>query len=153
GESGLACKRTAGVTQVLQYAVQGASLTERVSGKYRSLRTRTQKTAKGSMRQDELALLGGPSGDGFFADDPAIFELDDSVAVGGVSLGVCNLDDGGAAFVKPLEELHDLFALSGVQVAGGLVGKNELGRHDDGARDTYKLLLAAGELIGEEILL
>src|SRR5215467_3651348 len=105
------------------------------------------------MQQDKSALLGGPSGDGVFADDPAVFELDDSVAVGGVSLGVCNLDDGGAAFVEPLKELHDLFALSGVQVASGFVRENELRRHDDGAGDAYKLLLAAGELIGEEILL
>src|SRR6267154_765899 len=61
-----------------------------------------------------------------FADHPAVFELDDAVAVGGVALGVGDLKDGGAAFVEALEKLHYFFALSGVQVAGGLVGKNEL---------------------------
>src|SRR5437868_14368295 len=79
-----------------------------------------------------------------FTDHPAVFQLDDAVAVGGVALGVGDLKDGGAAFVEALEELHDLFALRGVQVSSGLISKNELGILNNGARHANKLLLSAG---------
>src|SRR6267378_5575141 len=88
-----------------------------------------------------------------FADYPAVFQLDDAVAVGGVALGVGDLKDGGAAFVEALEELHDFFALGGVQVSSGFVGKNELRVLNHGARYSNKLLLSAGELIREQIFL
>src|SRR6267142_3822904 len=86
-----------------------------------------------------------------FAYHPAVFELDDAVAVGGVALGVGDLKDGGAAFVEALEELHDFFALRGVQVPSGLVGKNELGILNYGARYSNELLLSAGKLVREQI--
>ena len=35
-----------------------------------------------------------------------------------------DLDDGGASFIEFFEELHDFFALGGVEIAGGLVGEN-----------------------------
>ena len=40
-----------------------------------------------------------------------------------------------------------------MQIAGGLIGEKQRGRVDDGARDADELLLAAGELIGKQILL
>ena len=40
-------------------------------------------------------------------------------------------------------------SILGVEVAGGLVGEDELGACDDGAGDGDSLLLASGELLGE----
>src|ERR1700676_3148481 len=76
---------------------------------------------------DKMRDLSHAGGGGVLTDHPAVFELDDAVAEGGVALGVGDLNDGGAALVQAFEELHDLFALRGVQVSCGLVGQNELG--------------------------
>src|SRR6266404_1198626 len=88
-----------------------------------------------------------------FADHPAVFELDDAVAEGGIALGVGDLNDGGAAFVQAFEELHDLVALRGMQISCRLVSKNKLGILNHGAGDANKLLLTARKLIGEEVFL
>ena len=61
------------------------------------------------------------------------------------------MDDGGAGIVQSLEELHDLFALNGVEVAGRLIGEKELWILDDRASHTNELLLPARKLIGEKI--
>lgn len=62
------------------------------------------------------------------------------------------MDDGHAVVaVQFAEELHDLAALVGVEVAGGFVGENEGGLGDEGAGDAEGLLLAAGELGGVEV--
>src|ERR1700688_1227345 len=100
------------------------------------------------------AIFGLPYGGSFFfADHPAVLELDDAMAEGGVALGVRDLNDGCAAFVQALKELHDFFALRGMQVTGGLVGENELGILNHRARHADELLLAAGKLIGEKVFL
>src|SRR6266446_9404340 len=92
------------------------------------------------------------AGGGFLlADHPAVLELNDAMTIRGVALRVRNLNDCRASVVESLEELHDLVALRGVQVAGRLVGEDELGILDDRARDANELLLAAGKLVGEEI--
>ena len=52
------------------------------------------------------------------------------------------------SLVQPLEEPHDLLAGLGVEVAGGLVGQQDRGLHDQGAGDGHALALAAGELVG-----
>src|SRR6478672_69735 len=57
-------------------------------------------------------------------DDPAIGQIDDAVAVGRVRFRMRHLNDGGALLVQTLEKLHDLLALGGVQVPGGLVGED-----------------------------
>src|SRR5216684_6010215 len=88
-----------------------------------------------------------------FTDHPAVLELNNSMSIHGVALRMRDLNDGGAGVVEALEELHDFIALRGVQVAGGLVGEDELGILDDRARDAHELLLAAGKLVGEEIFL
>jgi len=100
--------------------------------------------------------LGGSlrtlSGHGcFFADEPAVRQLNDAIAVGGILFGVGDLDDGGAGIVQSLEELHDLFALNGVEVAGRLIGEKELWILDDRASHTNELLLPARKLIWEKI--
>ena len=74
-------------------------------------------------------------------------------AVAGVGLRVRDLDDRRAGVVQLLEELHDLAALARVQVAGRLVGEDDLRVGDDRARDGDELLLAAGELVRIEVLL
>src|ERR1700676_5274453 len=102
---------------------------------------------------DKMRDLSHAGGGFFLADHPAVFELDDTVAEGGVALGVGDLNDGGAAFVQAFEELHDLFALCGVKVSRGLVGENELGILDDRASDADQLLLTARKLVGKEIFL
>src|SRR6266852_2437218 len=53
-----------------------------------------------------------------------------------------------AVGVHLFEELQDLAARSHVQVAGRLVGQDNLRPHDDGARDRHALPLAARELLG-----
>ena len=55
--------------------------------------------------------------------------------------------------VEPAEELHDLPALARVEVAGRLVGEEQLRAGNDGAGHRDELLLAAGELAGKEVLL
>src|SRR5260370_40818567 len=75
------------------------------------------------------------------------------MTIHGIAIGVGDLNDCRAGFVEALKALHELVALSGVKVAGRLVGEDELGILDDRARDAHKLLLAAGKLVGEEILL
>src|SRR5580704_18063146 len=64
------------------------------------------------LRTDRRRLVFGFA----FADDPTILQLNDSVSVGRVSLGVCYLDDRRAGLVQTLEQLHDFVALLGVQV-------------------------------------
>ena len=64
-----------------------------------------------------------------------------------------HLDDGDAFVVQALERLHDLFRLRGVKIAGRLIGEDQLRIGDQGARHADQLLLAAGKLIREEILL
>src|SRR5206468_1591228 len=57
-----------------------------------------------------------------------------------------DLDDGHAFIVKLAEQLHDFFALTGVQIPGRLVGEQKLWLGNDRSRDTHKLLLSAGKL-------
>src|SRR5712692_1240154 len=86
-------------------------------------------------------------------DDPAVAELDHSVTVAGVHLGVRHLDDRGPFAVELLEQLHDLPALIGVQVSRRLVREDDLRARHHRARHRHQLLLAAGELARVEILL
>ena len=45
------------------------------------------------------------------------------------------------------QQAHDLLAVGGVEIAGGLVGQDQLRGGDEGAGDGDALLLAAGELL------
>ena len=87
-----------------------------------------------------------------FTSQPS-FSRTTRCAVGGVHLGVRDLDDGRAFGVELLEQLHDLAALIGVQVAGRLVGQDDRRLRDERARDGDQLLLSAGELRRVEVLL
>ena len=106
-------------------------------------------------------LIGEGLGWNFFGDDtggsllvhPAVSDGYDLATVLGPFGIVGDLDDGGAGVVELLEEVHDLAALIGVEIAGRLVRKNQGRLGDDGAGDGDELLLAAAELGGEEVLL
>ena len=62
-------------------------------------------------------------------------------------------DDGGAGAVDPVEQLHDADAGLRVEVAGGLVGDQQHRPVDERAGDRDALLLTAGELAGQAVLL
>ncbi len=64
-----------------------------------------------------------------------------------------HLHDGRAFVIELLEKLHDLFALAGMQIAGGLVGQDQFRISDHGARHRDQLLLPAGQLARVEIAL
>ena len=92
--------------------------------------------------------------DDLITTDIPVDELDDAGAVGGIALGMGDLYDGDALLLIELpEKIHDLIALSGVQVAGRLIRQQQSWFVDDGPGHTDELLLAAGKLIGKEILL
>ena len=54
--------------------------------------------------------------------------------------------DGGAALMDVAEEIHDRVAIFGVEVSGGLIGKENHGVANESACDGDALLLTAGEL-------
>ena len=58
--------------------------------------------------------------------------------------------EGGLRLVGELaEEAEDVFAVGGIEIAGGLIGQNERGAVDEGAGDGDALLFAAGKLGGQ----
>ena len=62
-----------------------------------------------------------------------------------------HLHDRRSCFVERAEQLHDLLALCGVQVARRFVGENHLWVGDDCAGNAHQLLLPARELVRIEI--
>ena len=62
-------------------------------------------------------------------------------------------DDRRARPVDPVEQADDLETDARVEVPGGLVGEEDRRLVDDGASDRDALLLAAGELVREPLLL
>ncbi len=55
-------------------------------------------------------------------------------------------DDGGTLAIEPLQQVHDLAAVLGVEIAGGFVGENQRRIGDHRPRHRDALLLAAREL-------
>jgi hypothetical protein len=47
-------------------------------------------------------------------------------------------------FLKALKELHDVTSERVIEIAGGLIGDEDRGSRDNGARDTNALLFADG---------
>ena len=83
----------------------------------------------------------------------AVDEVHEALRVGRHVGLVRHHQHGDAAFpVERHEQVHDLGAALGVEVAGGLVGEQHGGLGDDGARDGDALLLSAGKLGGRVIL-
>lgn len=51
-------------------------------------------------------------------------------------------------FIEAEKKFFDLVASLGVEIAGGLVGEDDLGIVDNGAGDTDALFLATGKIFG-----
>ena len=85
--------------------------------------------------------------DQLVAHDTAVAERDDAVGMRG-QRGIVRHEHERAAErpVERDEQLDDLLARGGVQVAGRLVGQEQARLAADGARDGHALLLASREL-------
>ena len=82
------------------------------------------------------------------SDDAAVGQLDDAGRVLVGQLGVVRDHDDEAVAGHVAQQVHDLHARLGVEGAGGLVGQQDLGVVDEGARDGDALHLAARHLRG-----
>ena len=79
----------------------------------------------------------------------SVEEVDYAVGIVGVVLRVCHHDDCCALAMQFGKQVHHLTSVVGVEVAGRLVGKDNLRRGDYGSRYCHTLLLTARELAGE----
>ena len=78
--------------------------------------------------------------------DVAVAHADDAPGPGGDVVFVRDHDDRLAGLVELGQQLHDLVAGLRVEVAGRLVGQDDVRVVDQDAGDGHALLLAAGEL-------
>ena len=81
---------------------------------------------------------------------PPILNADHAAGGGGNLRVVGNHQHGTAGRVNALQNLNDLGAIVAVQVAGGLVGKNQRRARGEGTSNGAALLLAAGEVAGAD---
>ena len=79
-------------------------------------------------------------------DDPSLHLVDEAGLVRGH-------DHGRAALVDAGQQLHDVDRGGGVEVSGRLVGEQDLRPVHDGTRDRDALLLTAGKLVRQPLLL
>src|SRR5713101_785262 len=91
-------------------------------------------------------LVGSDAGFLGFFHDAAVEEVDGALGEIGVALVVRDHADGGAVAVQVAQELHDRFAVLGVQVSRGLVSHQDERIADQRAGHSDTLLLTAGEL-------
>src|SRR5437868_3830468 len=87
----------------------------------------------------------------FIAGDLSVADVDDAVRAGGDIRLVRHHEDGVAGFVEPVEEVEDLEAGGGIEVAGRLVGEQDRRAHHERAGDRDALALSAGELAGKVV--
>src|SRR5262245_837871 len=79
-------------------------------------------------------------------NDPAVADFDDAARAASERHVVRDDDERRALLPELGEEAHDVAASGGVEVAGGLVGEDDVGMHREGAGDRDALHLAAREL-------
>src|SRR6266852_5065692 len=91
-------------------------------------------------------LVGSDAGFLGFFDDAAVEEVNGALGKVGVALVVCDHADGGAVAVQIAQQLHDRFAVFGVQVSGGLVSHQDERIANQRAGHGDALLLTSGEL-------
>ena len=84
----------------------------------------------------------------FFGDHLAVEQMHFAVGKLGEARIVRDHADGGAVLVQFFQQLHDRFAVAGVEVSGRLIGQQDGGRPSQRAGDSDTLLLTAGELRG-----
>src|SRR5207249_7351067 len=82
----------------------------------------------------------------FSFHDPAVPKLNNAFPIRCVFLRVRDLNDGHAFVIELAKQLHDFFALTGVQVSRGFVSEQKLGLSNNRPRNTDELLLPAGKL-------
>src|SRR5213592_677726 len=80
----------------------------------------------------------------FSFHNPAVAQLNHPLSIRCIFLRVRDLHDGHAFVIELAKQLHDFFALTGVQVSRRLISEQKLGLSDDRPGDTYELLLSAG---------
>src|SRR3989344_1850813 len=56
---------------------------------------------------------------------------------------------GGTQIIDTLQDLDDIMRIDGIEIAGGLIGDQDIGLIDERARYSHALLLAAGEFMGK----
>ena len=88
----------------------------------------------------------GSGGAAPLLQDPAVEHVDDAAGEVGMRRRVGDHDDGRAFLVELAEHPHHLLAVGGVEVAGRLVGEDQLGLADQRAGDGDALLLATRQL-------
>ena len=81
---------------------------------------------------------------------PPILNANHTAGGGGNLRVVGNNQHGTAGRVNALQNLNDLGAVVAVQVAGGLVGKNQRRARGEGASNGATLLLTAGQVPGAD---
>ncbi len=86
-------------------------------------------------------------GSGEIALHEAVAQPDDPPCPAGDIILVGDHDDGIAAAVELVEDLEDLVARAGIEVAGRLVGEQDQWRVGEGAGDGDALALSARELV------
>src|SRR5437879_978848 len=123
----------------------------RCSGTVRSDRGTASHLA--TVRSRGLCGADWRAGCGVVSHNPSVLQLNNAATVGSVSLRVRDLDDRRPAVIQSFEKLHDLFALRGMQIPGGFIGEYQFRAKNHRARHADKLLLAAGELVWEQVFL
>ena len=81
-------------------------------------------------------------------DHTAVEKVNRALGIGRMRRRVGDHDDGRAFSIQRGQHVHDVPAVLGIQVAGGLIGENHLWVGDDGPGHGDALLLPAGELPG-----
>src|SRR5213083_2874247 len=84
--------------------------------------------------------------------DPAIENVEHAVPKPRVELRMGHLDDRGPFPIQFLEKLHDLSALFGMQVPGGLIGQQQTRTSNNRPSHSYQLLETAREPAGINVL-
>src|SRR5438034_9673139 len=79
----------------------------------------------------------------FSFHNPAVAQLNHPLSIRCVFLRVRDLDDGHAFVIELAKQLHDFFALSGVQVSRRLISEQKFWLSDDRTRTSDELLLSA----------
>jgi hypothetical protein len=102
-----------------------------------------------SIAAAHLACSSLGSGRHFIFHNPAVEKMDGTIRVLCKTLVMRHHADRGPTGVKLFQEIHDGFAVAGVEVAGRFVGKQDGRFPGKGARHGDTLLLATGKLAGE----
>ena len=94
--------------------------------------------------EDFVKLLLVGHGENFLIGDLAVVQFDPAIGQAGDDGIMGDHHDGASLAMQFAQQAQDNLFVDRIQIAGGLVGQNDLGIVDQGARDADSLLLAAG---------